>query len=83
MVGLSHLATLQTGASVRQPFGLSRTELVQIMNLAPTSLVEVHLVVDNADERLGEERMAQLLEVVAAHSPAARQKQQVADGGEQ
>jgi hypothetical protein len=59
-----------------QPFGLSRTELLQVLNLAPTSEVELHLVVENAEGRLGEERVAALLDVVAAHSPLAAQKRQ-------
>jgi len=51
-----------------------------VLNLAPTTEVEVHLIVDNAEERLGEERIAELLGVVAAHSPAARGKQQGSAG---
>ncbi|GBF99379.1 hypothetical protein Rsub_12183 [Raphidocelis subcapitata] len=62
-----------------EPFGLSRTETLQVLNLAPTSVVEVHLIVDSAEERLGE-RITELLEVVAAHSSVARSKR--AGGGE-
>ncbi|KAI8471906.1 MAG: HRDC-like protein [Monoraphidium minutum] len=63
-----------------QPFGLSRTELLQVLNLAPASEVEVHLIIDNAEGRLGEERIAALLEVIAAHAPAAAAKR--AGGGQ-
>jgi hypothetical protein len=56
-----------------QPFGLSRTETLQVLNLAPVSVVEVHLIVDGAEERLGD-RIAQLLDAVAAHSPVAQRK---------
>jgi hypothetical protein len=66
-----------------QPFGLSRTEVLQVLNLAPTSEVEVHLVIDGAESRLGEERIAELLDVVARHSPVAASKRAAAgmEGG--
>lgn len=66
--------TVPACALVCQPFGLSRTETLQVLNLAPVSAVEVHLIVENAEGRLGEERIAELLDVVAAHSPVAVQK---------
>ncbi len=62
-----------------QPFELSRTEMLQVLNLAPTNALEIHLIVANAEERLGDQRIAELLGVVAAHSPAARSKQQGGD----
>ena len=53
-----------------------------MINLAPTTEVELHLVIDNAEERLGA-RMAELLAVVAVHAPAARNKAHLnGNGGE-
>ena len=46
-----------------------------MINLAPTTAVEVHLAVSGADERLGgEDGVARLLAVVAEHSPVAARK---------
>ena len=56
--------------------------MLQVINLAPTTEVELHLVIDNAEERLGA-RMAELLAVVAVHAPAARNKAHLnGNGGE-
>lgn len=74
-------APLPRRAARPQPFGLSRTELLQVLNLAPVSEVEVHLIVDNAEGRLGEERIASLLNIVAEHSPVAARRR--AGGGAQ
>lgn len=39
------------------------------MNLAPTSAVEVHLIVEDCEERLNEQQMDQLIDIVAKHLP--------------
>ena len=51
-----------------------------MLNLAPTSAVEVHLIVDNAESRLGEDRIALLIDVVAQHSMVAERRR--AGGGQ-
>lgn len=56
-----------------KPFGLTRAEVLQVINLAPCSAVEVHLIVDECEERLSEEQVTQLLEVVSRHLPHAQQ----------
>jgi hypothetical protein len=45
-----------------------------VLNLAPATEIEVHLIVEGAEERLGGEQIAALLQAVAAHSPAATAK---------
>lgn len=51
---------------------LPSSEVFQIINLKPRSLVEVHLIVENMDERFGEdtEKLAEeILALVACHFP--------------
>lgn len=52
-----------------QPFKLTRAELLQVLNLAPCSEVEVHLIVEECEERLDEQQMAQFLDIVSKHLP--------------
>jgi DNA-directed RNA polymerase subunit F len=49
---------------------LTRAELVQVINLAPASAVEVHLIVEDCEERLNEQQVEQLIAVVARHLKA-------------
>jgi hypothetical protein len=52
-----------------QPLGLTRAEVLQVVNLSPCSEVEVHLIVEECEERLSEEQVTQLLQIVAQHLP--------------
>lgn len=61
-------ATLPVTPSL-QPFKLTRAELLQVLNLAPCSEVEVHLIVEQCEERVDEQQMAQFLEIVSKHLP--------------
>lgn len=65
-----------------QPFGLTRAELVQVLNLAPASAVEVHLIVEDCEERLDEARVEALIAVVGRYlaRPAADAAAAAADG---
>ncbi|KAL5477882.1 hypothetical protein EMCRGX_G024736 [Ephydatia muelleri] len=56
------------------PYKLSSFEKLQLLNIRPTSLVELHLVIEDMDERLGEERVGQLLDLVAKLLPAQDQE---------
>ncbi|KIK48073.1 hypothetical protein CY34DRAFT_798704 [Suillus luteus UH-Slu-Lm8-n1] len=46
-----------------QPFGLSKSEKLQIVNLAPTEPVELYVIVEEVEDRLGS-RMDDLLAVM-------------------
>lgn len=50
-----------------QPFKLSRAEQLQVINLAPSSMVEVHLIMERCEERLTEDQVTELLSVVSQH----------------
>ncbi|KAG2034532.1 RNA polymerase Rpb4-domain-containing protein [Suillus americanus] len=47
-----------------QPFGLSKAEKLQIVNLAPTEPVELYVIVEELEDRLGD-RMNDLIVVVS------------------
>jgi len=70
---LTPLLSCAAASLLSQPFGLTRAEVLQVINLAPCSAVEVHLIVDECEERLSEEQVTQLLEVVSRHLPHAQQ----------
>lgn len=50
-----------------QGFELTKAELLQVMNLRPASLVEIHLIVEDCEDRLDEGRIQQLLQLIAKH----------------
>lgn len=66
----------ETVTRAPQPFKLTRAELVQVLNLAPASEVEVHLIVEECEERLNEEQMDAFLQVVGRHLPRPHSQQQ-------
>ncbi|MEW5300567.1 MAG: hypothetical protein WDW36_003488 [Sanguina aurantia] len=50
-----------------EPYKLLRGEVLQLLNLAPTSAVEVNLVVEECEGRLSDAQVEALLDVVATH----------------
>lgn len=42
-----------------------RAEILQLINLVPTSAVEIHLIVESCEERLSGERVEELLGLIA------------------
>jgi RNA polymerase Rpb4 len=64
-----------------QPFKLCAPEVLQLANTAPTSELELVLVIEDAEERLGPEEREQLLQVVATHLGAGRRVAEAAAAG--
>jgi DNA-directed RNA polymerase subunit F len=58
---------LQAFAAAAKALGLSRAETLQLLNLRPTTLVELHLVISNCEARLAPEQLEELLALVAQH----------------
>mmetsp|Transcript_71228 Transcript_71228/g.225122 ORF Transcript_71228/g.225122 Transcript_71228/m.225122 type:complete len:140 (+) Transcript_71228:91-510(+) len=57
---------------------LTKAEKLQLINLRPTSAVEVHLVVEDCEERLKPEQVDNLIELVSEHLA-----QRAEEGGEE
>ena len=53
-----------------EPFGLKRAELLNLVNEQPASVVEIHLIVEECEERLAAEQVQQLLDMCAMLSAA-------------
>lgn len=47
-----------------KPFQLSQSEILQIVNQVPESAVELHLLIEECEERLSEEQIENVLELV-------------------
>ena len=55
---------LQALAAEVKAFGLTRAEAQQLLDLRPSTLVELHLVISDCEARLEPERLEELLALV-------------------
>ncbi|POY73954.1 hypothetical protein BMF94_2997 [Rhodotorula taiwanensis] len=60
--GISHLLD-----GLAADFKLTKSERLQIVNLAPTSLVELHVCIDDLADRYTDEQQEALLDLVRSH----------------
>ena len=50
-------------------FDLTKAEKLQLLNNRPTSLVEMHLMIEESDERMSDEYMGRLMNAIVTHLP--------------
>ena len=60
----SNAVTLQAFRDRLKPFKLSATEELTVLNACPTRPVEVHLIVENSEERLKEDDVQGICDIV-------------------
>ncbi|XP_062522761.1 DNA-directed RNA polymerase III subunit RPC9-like [Corticium candelabrum] len=62
--------TLQTPQIIKDfltalhPFKLTRAEKLQLLNLRPTTAVEIHSIIEECEERLSEDQVDEVMKIV-------------------
>ena len=67
--------TIQKVVRLLEPFQLTKAEKLQLVNLRPTTPVELSLIIEESEERISEEQIDEILDIVC-NLP----EPQVADG---
>lgn len=58
---------LQSAVAAIQPLKLVKSEVLQLINLRPAAPVEIHLVVEQCEERLTTEQVEELITTLQTH----------------
>ncbi|XP_072384662.1 DNA-directed RNA polymerase III subunit RPC9 [Diabrotica undecimpunctata] len=64
-------------------FNLNKTEILMIINSPPTTALEIQLMVEESEERLTEEQVQDILNIVARHFPHIVKEQPEEDNEEE
>jgi len=75
----SPTAAAAAAAAKKTGFGLTDAEAIQIMNMMPTQPVEIHLMVDELQSRMSEERQEEFLAFIQSFSTAAEEEEEGSD----
>jgi len=52
-----------------EPFNLNKSEKLMLINAPPTTPLEIQLMIEESEDRLTEEQVRQILDVLAHHFP--------------
>ena len=58
-------------SKLRKDFQLTDAECLQILNLLPKEIVDLHLIIQDLDDRLAEDKQRQVLDLIIKHSEGA------------
>jgi len=66
---------IQNFMQALEPYGFTKAEKLQLLNLRPTSIVEMQLIVEELDERLKtEEELEKLIELIEEKLPLPKEE---------
>uniref|UniRef100_A0A6M2DMC3 DNA-directed RNA polymerase III subunit RPC9 n=1 Tax=Xenopsylla cheopis TaxID=163159 RepID=A0A6M2DMC3_XENCH len=72
---LEKTENLQSFLKAVEPFNLSKFEQILMINEPPSTPLHIQLIVEDSEERLSEEDVDRLLDVVEAHLPITEAEQ--------
>ncbi|KAL4236937.1 hypothetical protein ACF0H5_005323 [Mactra antiquata] len=60
-----------------EPFNFTKAETLQLLNLRPKSAVEIQLIIEESEERLTEEQIYEVLDIIREHLPGNDEEEEM------